>query len=44
MCRIQAELADILLDPPCGIMAAPKDNNMYYLIVLFDIDMNGKQS
>lgn len=30
--RIQAELAEILLDPPCGIIAAPKDNNMYMCI------------
>ena len=29
--RIQAELAEILLDPPCGIIAAPKDNNMWEL-------------
>lgn len=30
-CRIQAELTDIMLDPPCGILAAPKDSNMYAL-------------
>jgi ubiquitin-conjugating enzyme E2 D/E len=28
--RIQAELTEIMLDPPCGIMAAPKDSNMFY--------------
>ncbi|KAM7458038.1 hypothetical protein BLSTO_01200 [Blastocystis sp. subtype 1] len=27
--RIQAELTDIMLDPPCGILAAPKDSNIY---------------
>lgn len=35
MYRIQAELADILLDPPCGIIAAPKENNMYICRVGF---------
>ncbi|OAO17604.1 ubiquitin-conjugating enzyme E2 [Blastocystis sp. ATCC 50177/Nand II] len=24
-----AELTDIMLDPPCGILAAPKDSNIY---------------
>ena len=27
--RIQAELAEIILDPPCGIIAAPKDNDIF---------------
>ncbi|KAK8791533.1 hypothetical protein WA588_001538 [Blastocystis sp. NMH] len=27
--RIQAELTEILLDPPCGIIAAPKGSNIY---------------
>ena len=41
--RIQAELTEILLDPPCGIIAAPKGSNMLDLYVLSQkADTNGK--
>ena len=42
-CRIQAELTEILLDPPCGIIAAPKGSNMFDLFALSKrIDTSGR--
>lgn len=33
--RIQAELTEIMLEPPFGIIAAPKDCNMYFMVRFF---------
>ena len=41
--RIQAELTEILLDPPCGIIAAPKGSNRFDLFTLSKrTDMSGR--
>ncbi|KNB46818.1 ubiquitin conjugating protein [Blastocystis sp. subtype 4] len=41
--RIQAELAEILLDPPCGIIAAPKDNNILTCRYEWEARLNGPE-
>ena len=42
-CRIQAELTDIMLDPPCGILALQRIQICMLLVGGERVDMNGKR-